>query len=590
MLSTGATELKWLLLQLRPHLRLHILTLLCSVAASALVAVEPLLIKSLIDDVLPRQHHTAELLAYTGGVLLITLTYHGLHGLARMHRAIAAERLAGRLRHDLFSLIDRLPGTYHVTLSPGDTVYRLEQDLDKVKEFAGTALLQIATVVGTATLSVIAMWNLEWRLTVAMLSMLPLLVFVNAYFQPLLKGLSHDAQHRHAERAAFLQEHVLHLRQVQVLACFKFQARRFARRVNNSVRAELKRKRTELLLAVVSAATFGLATSMVLCCGGYQVQRGVLSVGALVAFYAYLGRLLAPADTLVQTYSQMQQTSASVRRIMDLISACEPPDRVTSVSPARSDSVGAITVRNVSLAYDQDRPALHGISLQIAAGEKVALIGPNGSGKSTLTQILVGLLKPQIGQLWLGGRPVETFGRKALRSVIALVPQQPAMFATSVRENVLCGNPAASEVVIEAAAAIAQLEPLLREFPHGWNEQVGHGGSRLSTGQAQRLALARALLRNPAILILDEATSAVDGPTEDRILSGLRALVSTTIIAIAHQTSIMHWADRIIVLERGAVLTEGRHEDLYRHSTLYRSLYDCQRAREHVLDNLGVGR
>jgi subfamily B ATP-binding cassette protein MsbA len=292
--------------------------------------------------------------------------------------------------------------------------------------------------------------------------------------------------------------------------------------------------------------------------GGYQVMTNELTPGGLVAFYGYTLQLFIPLYSVVDIYSKLQRTGASVRRLME-ISESEPSltDRPDALILER-DARGTIELKDVSFSYDANRPVLSGINLRLDPGERVALVGRSGNGKSTIARLMARLYDTQAGTVSVEGLDVRDIKLKSLRSSVIFVPQDPVLFDVTLRENLLYGNIQASQDELDKVVSLAQLESLIDRLARGWDEPLGPRGNRLSGGERQRIALARALLQHPRVLILDECTSALDAHTERLVLNGLdEVLKNVTTIIISHRPYPVQWADRVVSM------TYGQFEEMH---------------------------
>jgi len=347
----------------------------------------------------------------------------------------------------------------------------------------------------------------------------------------------------------FLEEHLSSIVQVQLLSCEQREARRFARISSAVVRAQMKRRSTELFFSSVLYLIIITGMAGVLSYGGYQVMSGALTAGGLVAFYGYTLQLFIPLYGVVDIYAKVQRVAASARRLIEITEAksiLRDGER-----PLRVDEAAAVELKDVCFSYDSERPVLNALSLRVDRGERVALSGTSGNGKSTIAKLVARMYDARAGDVLLDGIDVRDFKLKSLRSAVIFVPQDPVLFDVTLRENLLYGNPQASDDEIDRVTRLAQLDALVERLPHGLDESLGPRGNRLSGGERQRVALARALLQHPKVLILDECTSALDEPTEARLLSALdHHLRDVTTIIISHRPHPTNWATRVIHVKK----------------------------------------
>ena len=303
--------------------------------------------------------------------------------------------------------------------------------------------------------------------------------------------------------------------------------------------------------------------------GGYRVFVGALTVGGLVAFYSYLARLFDPLNAAVDIYSRFNRLSASLRRILEILEMApgvpEKPDAVPLPSPVR----GYVEMTGVSFSYDSGPPVFEGFNLKLEAGEKVALVGISGSGKSTITRLIARLYDVNID-----GIDVRDVSLESLRTKVCYLMQDSVLFDRTLKENLLLGKPSATNKELSSALEIADLDELMRRLPRGWDTPVGPRGNALSGGERQRLALARAVLQSPSLLLLDESTSALDAPAERRVLANLiQRFRHLSMVFVSHRISAVKWVDRILVLNQGMIAEQGTHDQLMRRDGFYPYLY-----------------
>ena len=320
-------------------------------------------------------------------------------------------------------------------------------------------------------------------------------------------------------------------------------------------------------------AVIALGTIAILGYGGYQVFVGALTIGGLVAFYSYMTRLFDPLHAAVEIYSRLNRLSTSIRRILDVIEmtprVTEKPAALHIPSPMR----GYVEMRGVSFSYSNRQAVLQGLDLKLEPGIKVGLVGVSGSGKSTIAKLIARLYDVNSGAVYIDGIDIRELLLGCLRTKVCYVMQDPVLFDRTLKENLLLGNASATKEQLRRAAEIANLEELLHRLPRGWDTPLGPRGNALSGGERQRVALARAVLQNPSLLLLDESTSALDAPSERRVLVSLaQHFPHQTIVFISHRISALTWVDRIVVLNQGVVEEQGTHDQLLIRGGLYSCL------------------
>jgi ABC-type multidrug transport system fused ATPase/permease subunit len=573
-------ELRWLYRQVRPFGGLHAVRLLTLLITSALTLVDPLILKWILDELIPwRKPHMLWVAALA--FFVVYLFRSALSGMSDLLDFYAGQRVGFNVRLALLRHLQRLSADYHDNTSVGDNLHRLEQDVQRIQDLGGALAASVVRFVVTTALTLLVMLILSWKLTVVIVPLIPCLVALRRYSYPRLRESSDRVQQESARVTGFLQDHLAAITQVQLLGRERREARRFVRLSRSALSIHVRRRVQELAFGLFSISLIVAAIAFALGYGGYQVMAGALSVGGLVAYYTYLGRFFEPLRSVVDLYSQVQRSNASTRRILEVL------DREPSVAdrpgalPLPPDTPGVVEFSNVTFAYHPDKPVLQGISFRAEPGERIALVGESGSGKSTVSRLLARLYEPQGGSVCVDGADVRRIQLRSLRSAVAVVPQDPVLFDVTLRENLLYGNPHATEEELLEAIERARLGAAVRRFAQGLIEPVGPRGARLSGGQRQRVAIARAILQRPRVLVLDEATSALDGPTERAVLESLEAFVrDRTTLLIAHRLSAIRWADRVLVLDHGRIVEEGTDAELYRRGGLYRRLCEQQFRRE----------
>ena len=535
---------------------------------------DPLIIKWLIDRILPRKDSHLLLLAASGFFLIYVarLSFSGLGGLVYSR---TMQNLAFHVRLGILGQMNRLSADYHETTPVGQKLYRMEQDVDQVAEL-GSSLVPYALQATFNTIFVVGtMFVLDFRLTCMVLPLMPVFFVFRRYFEARLRAASDDAQQQSSLESSFLQEHLASIIQIQLLHQEQNQMRAFMQRGSAKLRAINHRSLIEILFSTSYMAVIALGTIAILGYGGYQVFAGALTIGGLVAFYSYMARLFDPLHAAVEIYSRLNRLSTSVRRILEVIemtpSVSEKPAALRLPSPTR----GYVEMRGVSFSYSDRQPVLQGFDLKLEAGIKVGLVGVSGSGKSTVAKLMARLYDVDSGAVYIDGIDIRELRLGCLRTKLCYVMQDAVLFDRTLKENVLLGNPSATMKDLCRAIEIADLEELLRRLPKVWDSPLGPRGSALSGGERQRIALARAVLQNPSLLLLDESTSALDAPSERRVLTNLvQHFRHQTMVFISHRISSLNWVDRIVVVNRGVIEEQGTHPQLIRNGGLYAHLHN----------------
>jgi len=398
------------------------------------------------------------------------------------------------------------------------------------------------------------MFVLNWRLSCAVLPFIPVLLYLRGHFRTLLERTAETSREAIGVRTSFLNECLGASIQVQMLGAEPFFHRKYTRHVLEASRASLMQRRTELLYFAGSLTIMTLSTAAVLLAGAYEVMQGALTLGGYIAFYSYLMRLLDPLSGAVDMHARLKRASSSIRRIVEL-EGLEPvvADSENQRSFADSD-VQEIACRNLTFTYAEGQSVLQGINLHIARGQKIALVGQSGSGKSTLAKLLVRMYEPESGGVFLGGMDVRGLRLRSVRELISLVPPNPVLFAGTIRENVLLGERVPGGE-LERLSRIACFDSVVEKFSSRWDHMLGSAGAGLSDGEKQRLGLLRALVRDRSMLILDEATGALDPVVEAEVLSRLDDYTREKfLLMITHRPSTAAWAERVLVVRDGQLV------------------------------------
>ncbi len=372
-----------------------------------------------------------------------------------------------------------------------------------------------------------------------------------------------------------LNEHLAAVPQIQLLGAEERSAHQARSQWDGMLRAQWVQRRTQMGFSLSIGAILVAVILVVLALGSVKVVAGTLTIGGLVAFYAYATRVFDPISSAMDLHARLQTVGASIRRVRELL-VLEPSVRDTGTIRFNSPQLHrGFRIENVSFSGG-GKHALRNIMLRIDPGERIAIIGPSGSGKSTLARLLVRTADPEAGCIYLEEQPLVSYTLASLRETVRFVPQHPVLFQGTIRENLLYGNPLATTADMLRTMEAVQLAPVLRALPHGLDTPLGPGAGGLSGGERQRLAIARSLLRESAALILDEATSALDVPTECAVFASLAELrPRRTLIVISHHISSLTWVDRFALLDQGRIVATGDHSMMYAQSDLYRTLFDA---------------
>jgi ABC-type bacteriocin/lantibiotic exporter with double-glycine peptidase domain len=550
-------EFIWLIKQIRPLLHWHVASFLCITAGSLFALVSPLLLKWLIDGIIPQKRMGLLLLS----VALIFLGHQGRVALTSLGSYLmlsASQKMTLTLRVTLLEHLDTLSADYYEETPVGAVMYPLKEPIEEIAYFGSDLLPAILRMLLTTAFTLAAMSALSPVLTLTVLPLIPIFLVTRQYFRRKLASDADTAQNDCLAWSNFLEEHLSSVISIQLLGQERRQERRAFRLLARSLRSQQQLYRTATWFTVWSSLAIVLAMSAVIGYGGKSVLAGTLSIGSLVAFYGFVTQLFDPLSGASELYARAQKTFASIRQVQAAL----------SLRPSVTNAAGALLLSRqhpadvefaaVEFGYSRHKGLLHVPSLRISAGEHIAIAGENGAGKSTLARLIARLYDPVSGAVRLGGEDIRNIHLKSLRQSVCYLPRDPVLFDGSIASNLLFVRPSASEQELEQAMEMVELTALVRSLPSGLRQRIGPDGCQLSGGERQRLALARAILQQPRVLILDEATSCLDPCAEASILQELRRRLSlSTIIVISHRFSTFSSFGRVLLLSRGHIVSDG---------------------------------
>ncbi|MGI6206671.1 MAG: ABC transporter ATP-binding protein [Anaerolineae bacterium] len=480
------------------------------------------------------------------------------------------------LRSDLFDRVLRQSVRFHREEQVGQVMSRLTNDVNTLADAATSTFLGLITDVLSLGGVVVVLLLLNWRLALVTFVVMPVVVLTMALMGRRMRHAYRDVQQELAAVSAGVEQGVSGMRVTQSLSAESYSVEQFEDLSLRNLRANLRASLLTAALSPTMSITGSLGTALVLGYGGVQVATGAITVGVLMAALGYVRRFFGPLRELSLVYNTLQGAAASLDRVSDYLDRPVEVEEPEHPQRPAGGFVGRVDVDHVSFSYGREK-VLEDVSLTIEPGEVAALVGPTGAGKSTLVNLVTRLYDVQEGRVALDGVDIRDIAFADLRRLIAVVPQDTFLFDGSIGDNIRYARREATDAEVEAAARQAQAHEFISRLPQGYETQVGEGGVRLSGGQKQLVALARAMLADPTILILDEATSHVDAHTEGLIQAGMEELLrGRTALIIAHRFSTLKRADRIYVMEAGRVVAQGTHEQLLEISPTYRDLAQKQ--------------
>ena len=577
---------RWLLPYLFRYRRQFSLGLTCVVVTTSVQLLSPWVLKHAIDDLTAGV--TRQKLALYAALLLGIACVGGLFRFLMRRILIGASRdMEYDIRNDFFARLQQMPVGYYQARRTGDLMSRATNDLNAVRMMIGPAVMYSTNTILVFVVAILLMLSIDARLTLIALLPLPLVSMSVRYFGHAIHARFERIQAQLSDLSAVVQEALAGVRVVRAYNQEAHEAGRF--RTANQEYVARNRKLIQLQGLFFPSMTLflGFGSLLVLWLGSREVIRGRISLGEFVAFNAYLVMLGWPMIAFGWVTNILQRGMASWKRMLDILEAVPAISDASVTETGRAAPLaGAIELRSLSLTFPgSGAPALQDISLRIAAGDTAAFVGPTGSGKSTLVSLIPRLHDPPPGTVLLDGVDVREIPLARLRAAVGAVPQEPFLFSDTIAENIAFGVSSAEvdATRMREAAAVASLDKDVEGFPHGYDTVVGERGITLSGGQKQRTALARAIMKDPRILILDDALSAVDTYTEEEILARLRSVMrQRTSIIVAHRISTVRHADSIFVLDGGRIVERGTHETLVALNGLYARMYRKQLLEEEL--------
>ena len=567
--------------------RQFIVGLLCVVVTTTIQLLSPWVLKYAVDDL--NAGVTRSKLAFYAATLLGIACVGGVFRYLMRQILIGASRdIEFDVRNAFFARLQLMPVGYYHARRTGDLMSRATNDLNAVRMMIGPAIMYSANTILVFIVAIVLMVSLDARLTLMALVPLPFVTIVVRYFGSAIHKRFEAIQEQLAHLSAVVQEALAGVRVVRAYNQQAHEIERFGQANREYVRRTRVLIRLQGLFFPSMTLFLGFGSLLVLWIGSQHVIRGEITLGEFVAFNAYLVMLSWPMIAFGWVTNILQRGMASWKRMLEVLDAVpDIDDRHASEAGHIAPLTGAIEIRDLVFTYPgTERPVLDHVSLTIAAGQTVALVGATGSGKSTLIHLIPRLHDPPPGTVRLDGVDVREIPLDRLRGAIGFVPQEPFLFSNTIAENVSLGlseKSAPGSDRLQNAAAIARLDKDVASFPKGYETLVGERGITLSGGQKQRTAIARAVMLNPRILILDDALSAVDTYTEEEILERLRVFMrKRTSIIVSHRVSTVRHADMIVVLQDGRIAEQGTHDELVRSGGLYADLHQKQLLQEEL--------
>ena len=540
-----------------PYWRGLLIVMLLGLFSTAVGLVQPYISRLLIDDALLRRNlHALTMIAIA--MVVVTIVGFVLNIVSSYYYIRLSAECLFDMRLAVYRHLQRLSPRYFTQRKMGDIVSRINNDIGEVQRVCSDTLLSVLSNVLFLVGSIAIMSWLNWRLMLASVALLPVGIFALRHYQGRLTVQTADLRQRSSDLGSFLIENLLGMRLIVASATETYEAERFRAYNSSFIRSLLSMQVLSFLASAMPSTVLTLSTAVVFLYGGKLVIAQQLTIGGLVAFMAYHLKLLSPVQNLLGIYTNLLTGGVSLGRVFEVLDV--PVEVAEAETPVPLPSVRhAITFEKVRFHYAPDVPVLRDVSFTIPAGEMCAVVGPSGAGKSTMADLLLRFYDVDAGLITIDGQDIRKLRLEDLRRQIAIVEQMPHFFRASIRENIAYGRPEATLEDIRNCAAAAAIDTFIQSLPQGYETMLGERGLTLSVGERQRIALARALLRDPRILILDEPTSALDPASEAAVTRELtNVLRGRTSILITHRMALAELADRVVVLEDGCVLESSR--------------------------------
>jgi len=554
--------------------------------SSIIEAAKPWPLKIVIDNVLraqplrlrslPPLSRYQLLLGARAGLVLVYLVVGAINITSNYVTISIGQRMVNDIRAQLFDHLQRMSLSFHRRREIGDLMVRIAYDTMSVQTIAMNGLLQMLSAGAMLAAMFYVMVRMDVVLTLAAVAIVPILLVLIMSISRTIDRLSTSARIKESRLYTVAHQTLAAIHVVQAFTREAESYRQFVQSSSDSLDQTLRVYVFQTMYAGAVSLLIAAGTATVIYIGALHVMSGALTIGGLIVFITYLASLYQPVNQIFQTYGLVENAKAGLRRCLELLEI-EPEVRDHPGARPLREVRGDIDFDSVVFGYDPSRPVLKGVSFHAQAGQTVAIVGPSGAGKTTMASLLMRFYEPQQGAIRIDQQDTRAATLRSVRGCIATVLQPPLVLGATVRANITLGNPAAGEREIRSAVEAARLTALIAKLPGGLDEPVGQGGHNLSEGEAQRLTIARALLKDAPILIMDEPTSALDAETESMVMAAVQsAMRGRTTIVIAHRLSTIQKADRILVLRDGHIVEQGPFVELLSRDGFFSYLYNLQ--------------
>ncbi|AIF53763.1 lipid A export permease/ATP-binding protein MsbA [Pelosinus sp. UFO1] len=564
-----------LLQYVKPYLPRMIAAIFCIIFAASANLYVPWILKDVIDDVLTTKNMTMLNTIAIGIVIVFFLRGIFFFGQTYLMSYIG-QKVIIDIREGVYRHLQRLSLSYYEKRQTGKIMSYITNDVAAVQGALVETMIELVTEGMTLIGSLGAMFYLHWKLSLLTLVTLPLVGQAINVFGKKLRKSSTAVQERAADITSVLQESISSVRVIKSFAREDYEIARFSRENDHNFRAQMKNSQIMATLTPVIEFLAAIGVTMIIWYGGREVINDNLTAGSLVAFLVYAVNLSNPIKRLSRVYGNIQKALAAAERVFEVLDTKPEIEDMPNAIPLPNIN-GYVALNQVTFEYKQGEPALRQVELKINPGQVVAIVGPSGAGKTTIANMIPRFYDPTDGNITIDGIDIKTVTLHSLREQIGIVPQETILFNGSVYENILYGKLDATQDEVVQAAKAANAHNFILDMPGGYDTQIGERGSKLSGGQRQRISIARAILKNPRVLILDEATSALDTESEKLVQEAIdKLMIGRTSFVIAHRLSTIQRADLIVVMEKGRIKEKGTHKELLAAGGLYSKLYQVQ--------------
>jgi ABC-type multidrug transport system fused ATPase/permease subunit len=578
-LNVPASSIWKMLLNLLSKIKKFWLIIIFTCISIGFVALIEFLVPQLIQFTIDKVISTKEpsmLIKVSAGFVSAALALAVFSFISSYFLSILGQRAVFSIRNDLYNHLIDQDIEYFDRNRTGDLMSRLTNDVNALQKLISSDLLDIVTSIGVFIVVSIYMFTVNWQLTLALYMTFPFFILITKFFSKKIRNVYRHVQRSMADMTNHLQDSLTSVRLMKSFTNEPIEKVKFTNNNESNMNANLNASYLSSMYSPLIEIVNSIGFAIVIVMGAWFAMQGEMTTGAIFAFVAYLRLVQKPITKVTKFIRELQQAAASYDRIMEVMNT-EPRIKDKPNCMQLPEIKGEVQYENVSFSYDGKTPVLQNINLTLKQGKMTALVGSSGSGKTTISNLLQRFYDPTEGQIKIDNIPISDVSLESLRKQIVVVAQDIQLFSGTLKENIAYGYNDATDEEIEAAAKAANAHEFISQFPNGYHTQIGERGVKLSGGQKQRISIARALLKNPNLIVLDEATAALDTESEKLIQDSLSTLLhGKTSLVIAHRLSTIRMAEQIVVLEKGEIVECGTHDELLVKSGRYRELYEYQ--------------